>query len=772
MKAVVMAGGSGTRLRPLTCDLPKPLVPVCGKPVLEYIFDLLLRAGVHEAALTLGYLPQCIEQRYPDRKYKDLALTFLREQSPLGTAGGVRAAAEGWDEPFFVLSGDAMCDFDLDKIMRHHQSQAADVTIVCVRVDDPREYGLVEKDDAGRVLRFLEKPDWGQATTDLANTGVYVLEPALLRDIPPDVPCDFAKDLFPRWMQAGKGLYAYHAEGYWKDVGDITSFLACTRDLLRGRIQFPLHSVGEGIFAADRLPAGEYTIVPPVYIGARTDIAPGAVIGPYTCLEEGCAVGRNARLRQSVLLPRARAEGNADAYRSLLCADASLGPGANMYEQSVLGSGARVGSGSTLRPGVRVWPGKEVSAGITLAEDLRFGERAAVLFGENEIRDASSFTASMCAALGEAIGSVSVCKKAAVGCDGSHYGKAMLRALESGLLTAGGHVWDFGECFPAQLAYCTAFCGLTAGIYFEGGAKPAIRICGEGGLPVSRAAEREITSRMVRAERNRCLPEHCRDVADMRSIRLMYGRELLRQAPSGLRGMRCAVQCENKLIRLLMEDTLLRLGCLRGEELLFRISADGTQCDAVEQGVAFSSEKLLTVCCDDAFSKGSDVALPYDAPVVLDTLAANYGRQVRRYLSVPSDGTDAQARSLAQKQFFLRDGLYRTIRVLSILREKGQSLQAVCASLPDTFTQRRTFSLSFSPAKLLAMLEPQQSETGSQREGVAFRHGSGRLLVTPTRDGHALHVLAEAHSMEAAEEMCSGFERLLREMEEENANAE
>ena len=348
----------------------------------------------------------------------------------------------------------------------------------------------------------------------------------------------------------------------------------------------------------------------------------------------------------------------------------------------------------------------------------------------------------------------------------------MLRALEAGLLTAGGHVWDFGECFPAQLAYCTAFCGLSVGVFFEGGADPAIRLCGEGGLPASRTIEREITMRMLRKERNRCLPEHCREVADMRSIRLMYGRELCRQAPAGLRGMRCAVQCENRLIRLLMEDTLLRLGCLRGDELLFRISEDGAQCDAIEQGVSFSAEKLLTICCDDAFAKGADVALPFDAPVLLDSLAETYGRKVLRYLSAPADDADAAARSLSQKQFYLRDGLFRTIRVLSILREKGQSLRELSASLPDSFVQRKVFGLSFSPAKLLSMFRTDDSAGDTLREGVSLKRGDGRLLVTPTRDGDALRVLAEAHSMEAAQEMCSGFERLLREMEDENTNAE
>ncbi len=766
MKAVVMAGGKGTRLRPLTCDLPKPLVPLCGRPVLEYLFDLLIRSGVDEAVLALGYLSERITERYPDGKYRSLSLTFSAEPSPLGTAGSVRKAAAGFTEPFFVVSGDAVCDFELDRIMAYHKACGAEATVVAYTVDDPREYGLVDKDAEGRIRRFLEKPSWGQATTDLANTGIYVLEPSCLADVPENEPFDFAHDLFPRMLQRNAALYCYHAEGYWCDVGDVAAYLRTQRDLLQGRVRFPLRKAEDGIFVRDTLPAGNYTLVPPVFVDSRAEIGAGAVVGPYTVLGAQTTVGQGARLRGSVLLERAGVQAGATMQDAVLCADAVLRERACLYENCVVGTRSVIGAGASVSPDVRVWPHKSVENGAAVREDVRFGQTPQVLFDDGGLDAQAELTAQTCVSLGAAIGSISACKKVGVGCDGSNHAKAMLRALEAGVLSAGGHVWSFGECFEAQLSYCTAFCGLPAGVYLRGGTRPCVRVYGEGGLPVPRGLEREIESRMRRREFSRCLPEACRDAADMSSIRLMYARELLKQAPSGLRGSECCVQCADPQISLLMEDTLLRLGVLRSQALLFHISADGFRAQAMTASGAVPHEKLLAVCCADAFREGMDVALPYDAPAALDTLASQHGRRVVRYLCAPTDDADAAARRLSAKQIFLRDGLYLTVRVLAILKKRRQTLDALCAELPEFSLERRTFAVSFSPAKLHAIFGDGDDTDADVREGIVLKRDGGRLLVTPDRSGRALHVLAEAANMETAAEMCSGFERVLRELEQ------
>lgn len=213
MKAVIMAGGEGSRLRPLTCNIPKPMARLCGKPIIEYIFELLLRNEITDACVTLGYLPDIICEKYPDGKYKQLNLKFITEEKPLGTAGSVKNAAKDFKEPFLVISGDAMCDYNIDKVLKYHDSIDAAVTIVAATVEDPREYGLIKTDEENRVTGFIEKPAWGQATTDLANTGIYIINPEYLSLIPDDEKFDFAKDLFPIMLERDIPIYCYHATG-------------------------------------------------------------------------------------------------------------------------------------------------------------------------------------------------------------------------------------------------------------------------------------------------------------------------------------------------------------------------------------------------------------------------------------------------------------------------------------------------------------------------------------------------------------------------------
>ena len=770
MKAVILAGGQGSRLRPLTCDLPKPLALLCGRPVLEYLFDLLIRNGIDEAVITVGYLAHRITERYPNGEYKTLKLCFSDETQPLGTAGSVKKAAGNWEEPFFVVSGDAVCDFELSKIMSYHKACGASVTIVGYSVEDPREYGLMETDDAGRIVRFLEKPSWGQATTNLANTGVYIIDPVCLSEIPDGQAFDFASQLFPLLMQANCPLYCYHTQGYWNDIGDLSSYLQTQHDLLQGRIRFPLKKAKDGIYVQDTLPAGDYTLVPPVYIGEQVQIGQGAVIGPYTSVESGSSVGRGARLRGSLLLERSSAGERCSMEQAILCEGARLCERASMYERSIAGSRTVIGAGASVSPDVRIWPGKQIGSGALVRDDLQFGTDLAPLFGDDGLDDHVELTAIVCASLGSAIGSVPACRKIGVGCDGSNNAKAMMRAFEGGVQSCGAHVWSFGDCFEAQLSYSTAFCGLPLGVFIRGGAHPQIHLYGEGGLSLPRGLEREIESRLRRAEYRRALPESVRDVADMRSILMMYARELMKQAPNGLRNCEASVQSANAQISLLMDDTLLRLGCLRSQSLLFCISSDGMRAHAVTPDGTIEHEQLLAMCCKDAFENGMDVAVPYDAPMALDTLAKEYERTVHRYLSAPTDASDAAARRLSARQIFLRDGLYLTVRTLGILHRRQLSLQALCEELPTFYLARKSYSVSFSPAMLHELFGTGEDLSSDVREGIALRRENGRILMTPDRAGKSLHVVAEAAEMETAEEMCSGFERLLGEIEREQSD--
>ena len=200
MKAVVMAGGEGTRLRPLTSNQPKPMVPIVGKPCMEHIIELLKQHGFEEVIVTVAFLPQAIRSYFGDGESLGLEMDYSVEEQPLGTAGSVGLAKERLTDTFLVISGDALCDVDLTALIETHRAKGAAVTIGLKSVDNPLEFGIVVTDDDGRVERFLEKPSWGQVFSDTINTGIYVLEPEVLRHIPDDRPYDFSKELFPHLL--------------------------------------------------------------------------------------------------------------------------------------------------------------------------------------------------------------------------------------------------------------------------------------------------------------------------------------------------------------------------------------------------------------------------------------------------------------------------------------------------------------------------------------------------------------------------------------------
>src|SRR5437870_11299180 len=224
MKAVVMAGGEGTRLRPLTSNQPKPMVPVVGKPCMEHIVELLRRHGFEDVIVTVAFLPQAIRGYFGNGDALGIGISYSVEESPLGTAGSVRLAADKLDEPFLVISGDALCDLDLTRLVEFHRERGAAVTIGLKSVPNSLEAGIVVTDEDGKVERFLEKPSWSQVFSDTINTGIYVLDPEVLKHVPADRPFDFSKELFPYLLDMGRPIYGFPMDGYWQDIGNLDQY--------------------------------------------------------------------------------------------------------------------------------------------------------------------------------------------------------------------------------------------------------------------------------------------------------------------------------------------------------------------------------------------------------------------------------------------------------------------------------------------------------------------------------------------------------------------
>ena len=287
MKAVILAGGAGTRLQPLTTELPKPMVSLLGRPVLEHILLLLRRHQVTEAAVTLHYRPEAITGYFGDGSAWGMRLHYFYEDTPLGTAGGVRACRDFLgQEDFLVISGDCVSDFDLTDCYRLHRQRQAEATLLLHRVAEPLEYGLVRTDQEGRVLAFVEKPGWGQVFTDQVNTGIYLLSPSVLDLVPEGEPFDFSKNLFPELLRQKRALYGQVPAGYWRDMGECGSYLQTVEDALEGRVKLDmtLPQQSTGVWSAEPVP-DSVEVLAPCWIGSDVTLAPWSSIGPHTVLE-------------------------------------------------------------------------------------------------------------------------------------------------------------------------------------------------------------------------------------------------------------------------------------------------------------------------------------------------------------------------------------------------------------------------------------------------------------------------------------------------------
>src|SRR5260221_12359071 len=253
MKVVLMAGGEGSRLRPLTIMRPKPMVPIVGRPVMEHILNLLKTHSITEVVVTVQYLASAIEDYFGDGSAFGMHIDYSREEVPLGTAGSVKNAEHLLTEPFLVISGDALTDFNLSDIIRFHHPHNAMATLTLAHVANPLEFGVIITDDGGHIRQFLEKPSWSEVFSDTINTGIYVLDPKIFSYFEKDKQFDFSQDLFPMMLAQGDPLYGYIADGYWCDVGSLAEYMKANSDVLQERVKArePGKDLGGGIWAEE-----------------------------------------------------------------------------------------------------------------------------------------------------------------------------------------------------------------------------------------------------------------------------------------------------------------------------------------------------------------------------------------------------------------------------------------------------------------------------------------------------------------------------------------
>jgi mannose-1-phosphate guanylyltransferase/phosphomannomutase len=340
MKAVIMAGGEGTRLRPLTCNRPKPMVPVGNKPVMEHIIELLKKYKLTDIAVTLQYMPELIKEYFHDGRDYNVGIRYYVEKVPLGTAGSVKNAQDFLDDTFIVISGDALTDIDLKKAIDFHFQKCSMVTLVLKRVDIPLEYGVVVTDDDGKIIRFLEKPSWGEVFSDTVNTGIYILSPQVLDYFGKNEMFDFSRDLFPILLKEEQPMYGYVTEDYWCDIGDLKAYIQAHQDVLENRVNVNI----SGTQLKDMIWVGEETVIEeganiefPCILGNHTKIKSGASIRAYSVIGDSCIIGERSSVKRSIIWNNSVIDRNVELRGCVLCKKVHMKYNSSAFEYSVIG---------------------------------------------------------------------------------------------------------------------------------------------------------------------------------------------------------------------------------------------------------------------------------------------------------------------------------------------------------------------------------------------------------------------------------------------------
>ncbi|HHX86982.1 MAG TPA: NTP transferase domain-containing protein [Firmicutes bacterium] len=806
MKAVIMAGGEGSRLRPLTCDRPKPMVPVMNRPLMEYSVELLKEHGLRDIKVTLQYQPEQIMEHFGDGHKFGVELHYFIEDHPLGTAGSVKNAS-GLDETFIVISGDALTDFNLSQAVEFHRLKGAAATLVLTAVNNPLEYGVVLIDNQGKIKRFLEKPGWSEVFSDTVNTGIYILEPEVLDLIAPEKVVDFSKNVFPEMLKRNMPLLGCVLDGFWCDIGDLREYCRAHRRVLQGKVKLKLNAaqLEQGIWAEKGVTVSPLArLAGPIYLGRGCSIEAGARVMEETVLGSYTLVGERATVKRGITWERA-CLGTGSALRGgVLCTAARLAPRAAVFEESVVGDHSMVQEGAVIKPGVKVWPAKSVESGVILQDSLIWGDKISrTIFGQDGIRGEvnRSLTPEMASRLGAVYGSLDSQQAVLVSSDRQPPSLMIKQALVSGLLSAGAAVLDAGELISPIARQAICLLKVQGGVHVSASEERGnnhnlrIRFWDQAGLPLTRSQERKIEQLYFREDFNRPPGGEVGEALRLPDLAQLYLQEILgnvsadKIARAGFRiasgylspylqrllaslwqSLRCTIisinhgetgrpgsyrqsrlQIRSKEVARLVRYNNASLGVIfdrEGEQLLLfdetGRAIDGDLYTALWSLLAFREKQ-----------KGP-VAIPINVSQAVEKLAQRYRGRVLRAKATPrslmelGQREQQDQRRICSPAALSFDGVAALVYLLDFMAAHDLTLSGLLKEIPAIkILERETACPWAKKGRVMRRLVQESSRQKTEMiDGLKIYHPEGWALILPDPDRPSYHVYGEGYSEE------------------------
>jgi mannose-1-phosphate guanylyltransferase/phosphomannomutase len=826
VKAVIMAGGEGTRLRPLTSNQPKPMLPMANRPMMEHVVLLLRQHGFTEIVVTVAFMANAVRSYFGDGSELGVRMVYATEETPLGTAGSVLNARDELDERFLVISGDVLTDIDLAAVVRFHEEKGALATLALHSVPDPLEFGIVITNEDGSVERFLEKPTWGQVFSDTINTGIYVLEPEIFDFIPAEGASDFSGDVFPAVLAAGRPIYGFVSEGYWEDVGTTEAYLKAHNDILDRKVAvemdgFPLRP-GVWLGKGSTLDP-EATVEGPALIGDNCSVAAGAVLGQYTTLGDNVRVAESAEVRHSMVGDNcyigagARVEGSAVGRACDLREGARLEPGA------VLGENCLIGAGAEVRAGVKVYPFKTVEAGALVNTSIVWESKGArSLFGRDGVRGIANVDINAELAVRLSMAWVSTLGRGAsitASRDTSRTARMLKRAIMVGCNAAGVNVGDLEVATVPVMRHhirnTSSRGGVTVRLAADDPQSVVIRFFDAEGLDLDENAQRKIERMYHREEFRRVLAPEIGDIDFPARAVEQYTADLVatvQESEDRTAGFKLVLDLSYGSASFVMPNVLSKLDAdvlvvnpfaqtagmisvdrdVNARRVAELVRASGSQLGAVvdpdgelitvvdDEGTVLTNDQALLVLLHlvTRSEKGACVALPVSVPNAAVAICEEAGATIEFTKLSSSHLMEVAARpgitfAASQSGGFIwprflpaYDATATLVMLVEMLAATGEPLSKLVHSLPAAHVAHTTVRTAWESKGLVmrSLVERLADHETVLVDGVKVVEDGGWALVLPDPEAPVTHVWAEATTAEGAEARAGQYAALIIEL--------
>ncbi|SHI58879.1 sugar phosphate nucleotidyltransferase [Lutispora thermophila] len=800
-----MAGGKGTRLRPLTCGIPKPMVPVFDKPVMEYTIQLLKDKGIHDIGVTVAYLPQVIMDYFGDGSGFGVKLKYFIEDTPLGTGGSVRNTGDFLNSTFVVISGDALTNLDLTKTLDFHKNMKSKATLVLKREPVPIEYGVVITDSQGLITRFLEKPSWGEVFSDTVNTGIYILEPEVMEYYKPGESFDFSKDLFPKLLRDKVPMYGYVTDDYWCDIGDLASYRQVHFDILDGKVNLALEATEfqKGIWLAEGAQIRRSaTLVPPVYIGKNTIIEDNVLIDSYSVISQNCRLGSNSKVKRSVLWKKIHVGENCGISGGVICSNSLIKNNVDIYENSVIGENTTILEGCIIKPDVRIWPGKKIYENTIVNHNIIWGTKATKnIFGSRGISGTLNLELSpeLCSSLGSAF-AAAMGKNATlvVGSDSNPQSYIAKSSLIAGILSVGGQAIVLDNSIISMTRFGVAYHRANGGVHIHtSNEKPCrtyIEFFDEKGINISRSKEREIENLLNQDDYDRCKAEDIKDIMRMENFQEIFIRQGLERIQNldGIRrkNFKIVLASHSENTTAIAYKYLQNLGCSislvwgradniidsgiykymagfvtrKKADLGVIINENGESLTLIDERGRVAKEEEYLLLTELVAIKGygaKHLVFPHAFPGAAEEIAKNNGVKIYRTSSTPAeimkkmmelgDGTNNPS-----IQFILNNnGVWAIGHIIEYMVKENTKISKLIDSIPEYYYLKKEINCDWKDkGRIIREIAFGANQEDIELiEGVKIKDSRGWALVLPDNERPVFNIYAEGYSQEMAQEL-------------------